>query len=70
MNIYFPTYKSLIVGTILFAVTIFAYATLNCKVDNTPIMFTGESKLGNNGTLVWEHKCLMGHTYWFQSVVN
>ena len=64
------SFKHLLIGCMLASVTLVAYATLTCKIDNTPITYTGDSKLGNNGTLLWEHKCVKGHVFWLDSVVR
>ena len=70
MHAKFRKVNSITFAGLLFTASFFAYAAIICKVDNTPITYTGDSKLGNNGSLVWEHKCVMGHVYWLDSVVN
>jgi hypothetical protein len=58
--------KRLILAALLVAVTLAAAAaTYTCQIDHSVMYATGKTRIDTaTGTLLWEYKCPMGHTYW------
>jgi hypothetical protein len=56
----------LLLATLLLAVTLAATAaTYTCQIDHSALYATGRTRTDpTTGTLLWEYKCPMGHTYW------
>lgn len=46
-------------------VSVAAYASVNCSIDNSSAYFTGTTRSDSaTGKLLWEYKCARGHTFW------
>jgi hypothetical protein len=58
--------NKLLLAALLIAVTLTATAaTYTCQIDHSVMYATGQTKTDSvTGTLLWEYKCPMGHTYW------
>jgi hypothetical protein len=58
--------KRLLLAGLLIAVTLAATAaTYTCQIDHSAMYATGQTRIDSaTGTLLWEYKCPMGHTYW------
>jgi hypothetical protein len=56
----------LFLAALLVAVTLAATAaTYTCQIDHSALYATGQTRTDPaTGTLLWEYKCPMGHTYW------
>jgi hypothetical protein len=56
----------LLLAALLIAVTLVATAaTYTCQIDHSALYPTGRTRTDTaTGTLLWEYKCPMGHTYW------
>jgi hypothetical protein len=58
--------KRLLLAGLLIAVAFAADAgNYTCQIDHSAMYATGKTKIDPaTGTLLWEYKCPMGHTYW------
>jgi hypothetical protein len=56
----------LFLACLLVTVTLAATAaTYTCQIDHSALYATGRTRTDTaTGTLLWEYKCPMGHTYW------
>jgi hypothetical protein len=58
--------KRLLLAALLIAATFAADAgNYTCQIDHSAMYATGQTRIDPvTGTLLWEYKCPMGHTYW------
>jgi hypothetical protein len=58
--------KRLLLAASLIAATFAADAgNYTCQIDRSAMYATGQTRIDSaTGTLLWEYKCPMGHTYW------
>ena len=63
--------KKLLLAGLLIAAAFAADAgNYTCQLDHSAMYTTGQTRTDPvTGTLLWEYKCLMGHTYWIAPTV-